>query len=147
MTSLSFKRLKTLSGRVPNHEVNYECVQTHVLFQSRDFLFRFHQFELEITHLPVGVSWKQEIKLQSEEEEEEEQEEEEEEVFGWYLLWRSRRWESIPFSRLPPSGFWTPSVPFFGLWSSWDFNSLTCTQRKTWRRFILINNDFLNQQS
>ena len=34
---------------------DYEDV-THVLLQSGDFLFRLHQFELQITDLSVGVS-------------------------------------------------------------------------------------------
>lgn len=47
-------------------------------------------------------------------------------------LCRSRRWESIPFSSPPTSGLWTPSVPVFCLWSSWDLSSLTCSQTFMW---------------
>lgn len=32
-------------------------MKAHILLQSRDFLLRFHQLELEFTDLPVGVSW------------------------------------------------------------------------------------------
>lgn len=36
---------------------NYSC-QLYVLFQSSDFLFRLHKFELQVTYLSVRVSWK-----------------------------------------------------------------------------------------
>lgn len=37
-------------------ERNVVSVDTHILFQSGDFLFRLHQPELQVTDLSVGVS-------------------------------------------------------------------------------------------